>query len=277
MEAFIQIFIAIMIIKGHNNSTARVQLDPVMKFNHLSLIKVESLTFWWSRQSVIWCESSREESKAEVVCMLRLLSCGWQFLLLHQFRLFLIATCHPSFFKPSCQERQKMRRCAVKIGPVETSQYRLTWETAARQVLPYGGGGVCVWGDRWWIDTLRIIWQVLSTPRAPTCALYLDYWLGECPPRSWPVVEGLSGDTGTRLKHFEDQQLTCHRCPPLPPPTTPNKLPVISVFCYFFLSAVQIKTQKVTSCAGDREPRLIWVQAVRIGQTKTSRNLNYQN
>lgn len=49
-----------------------------MKFNHLSLIKVESLTFWWSHRSVIWCLSSREKSEAGLVCAPRLLSCGWR-------------------------------------------------------------------------------------------------------------------------------------------------------------------------------------------------------
>lgn len=49
-----------------------------MKFNHLTLIKVESLTFWWSHRSVIWCESSREESEAGAVCTQQPLSCGGQ-------------------------------------------------------------------------------------------------------------------------------------------------------------------------------------------------------
>lgn len=38
-----------------------------------------------------------------------------------------------------------------------------------------------VWKDQYWINTLWIIWQVLSTLCAPTCALYLDYWLSGCP------------------------------------------------------------------------------------------------
>lgn len=38
-----------------------------------------------------------------------------------------------------------------------------------------------VWEDQYWINTLWIIWQVFSTLCAPTCALYLDYWLSGCP------------------------------------------------------------------------------------------------
>lgn len=71
-------FYSNVIIKEHTSSTAQVQSDPLMKFNHLLLIKVESLTFWRSHWSVIWCESSREESDARVVGTPRLFSCGWQ-------------------------------------------------------------------------------------------------------------------------------------------------------------------------------------------------------
>lgn len=151
MEAFIQIFIAIMIIKEHNSSTARVQFDPVMKFNHISLIKVESLTFWWSHRSVIWCESSREESKAGIVCMLRPLSCGWQFLLLHQFQT--VSYCYLSSF------------FLLAFLPGETENESVCWENWSRRdiMVPIGlgdggqesapicrgrwGGGVCVCGE----------------------------------------------------------------------------------------------------------------------------------
>ena len=52
--------------------------------------------------------------------------------------------------------------------------------------------------DQYWINILWIIWQVLSTLCAPTCALYLDYWLSGFPQDltcSWRIQQRLGPQT----------------------------------------------------------------------------------
>lgn len=187
-------FFAIMIIKEHNSSTALVQSDPVMKFNHLLPIKGESLTFWWSHRSVIWCKSSREESEAGVMCRPRPLSCGWQSLSSSiSSNCFLLLPVLLFFPGETENETVRCENWSRRDIPVR-----------ARQVLPYGGGegGKCVSVGRSMVD--RYPPDNLTSTFNSTCPhLCFVSWLliRRMPLWSWPAVGELNGTWHYRLKH----------------------------------------------------------------------------
>lgn len=91
---------------------------------------------------------------------------------------------------------EKMRR--LLVSGQETASGRSAVETLGYPSRSSAGANQC------WIDSLGIIWQVLSTCVPPTCASYLDYRRSLCPNDLTPTaVERLSGHRNVRLGHLE--------------------------------------------------------------------------
>lgn len=97
----------------------------------------------------------------------------------------LIITCHLSapllgHFKTPAWGKNKQKKKDETVASWAAAVAALEMaEMAPIPALPFCLGWVRE--DRCRINTLWIIWQVLSTRRAPTCALYLDYRLSGCP------------------------------------------------------------------------------------------------